>query len=104
MFNRVRVISSLLAAAAAFAALAFTVVPEAEAQSVTWKQLFPGKFPSARTFTAMAYDPVSKKTVLFGGFDGSRYLSETWTFNGTTWSRQKTPIAPSPRALPSMAF
>jgi hypothetical protein len=52
----------------------------------------------------MAYDPVSKKTVLFGGFDGSHYLSETWTFDGSTWTRQKTSIAPSGRALPSMAF
>ena len=83
MFNRVRVISSLLGATAvlALAAASPTFAPAAEAQSVTWKQLSPKKSPSTRAFTAMAYDPVSKQVVNFGGFDGSNYSNETWTFD-----------------------
>jgi len=101
-FNRVRVISSL--AVVLFAAAWLGVVPIAEAQTVTWKQLSPKTSPSARAFSAMAYDPVSKKIVLFGGFDGNSHLKETWTFDGTTWARQKTSVSPSGRAAASMAF
>ena len=102
MFNPVPIFSRLLTAASLLA-LAAIVVPRGEAQSVTWKQIFPKNSPSARADSAMAYDPVSKKIVLFSGFDGS-YPNDTWTFDGLTWSRQKTTIAPSGRAGASMAF
>src|ERR1700682_611841 len=106
MFNRVRVVSSLLAAtvALALAAASPTFAPAAETQSVTWKKLSPTKSPSAREGSAMAYDPVGKKTVIFGGSTASSYLNETWTFDGTTWARQKTPVAPPARVEASMAF
>jgi hypothetical protein len=106
MFNRVRTISSLLAGTAVLACVATSpsFAPAAKAQSVTWKRLSPRMSPSARTYSAMAYDPVSKKVILFGGFDGSAYLNETWTFDGATWRQQKTFTAPSGRADPSMAF
>jgi hypothetical protein len=32
---------------------------------------------------------------MFGGFNGSTYLNDTWTFNGATWTQVDTPIAPS---------
>jgi hypothetical protein len=51
----------------------------------------------------VAYDPVSRKTVLFGGF-GQNYLNDTWTFDGTTWTRVPTKVAPSRRAATTMAF
>jgi hypothetical protein len=105
MFNRARAIPSLLIAAAVLTfAAASTFSPVAAAQSVTWKQIFPAKTPSARGGPAMAYDPVSKKTVAFGGFTANRYLNETWTFDGTTWARVKTPVAPPARVEASMAF
>lgn len=43
----------------------------------------------------MTYDAVSQKLVMFGGFNGSTYLNDTWTFNGATWTQVDTPIAPS---------
>lgn len=52
----------------------------------------------------MAYDPVSKKVVLFGGFGATRNLNETWTFDGTTWTEVKTATAPPARNAASMAF
>ena len=103
MTNRVRRICRLLAAFTLAAAFP-TFTPSAKAQTVTWKQLSPKKSPSARAFTAMAYDPVSKKVVLFGGYDGTTHLNETWTFDGTTWNRLKLTAAPSGRAGASMAF
>jgi hypothetical protein len=106
MFHRVRVISSLLAGAAVitFAAASLAVVPDARAQSLTWKRLSPKKSPSSRAYPAMAFDPVSKKIVLFSGFDGSSYVRETWTFDGTAWTNLKTAVSPSGRAAASMAF
>jgi hypothetical protein len=106
MINRVRVSSSLLAAAAVVALVAIspTLCATAEAQSVNWKRLSPPKSPSARAGVAMAYDPVSKKIVVFGGLTASRYLNETWTFDGTTWARQKTTVAPLARVEASMAL
>jgi hypothetical protein len=52
----------------------------------------------------MAYDPVSQKIVMFGGYGRYRYFNDTWTFDGTNWKRQKTSSAPSARAAASMAF
>ena len=103
MFNRFGVISRLLTAVA-FVAASLAFVSNAKAQSVNWKQLSPKKSPSPRAYSAMAYDPVSKKIVLFSGFDGSAYLKETWTFDGTTWALVKTSVSPSGRAAASMAF
>src|SRR5690242_7349984 len=34
---------------------------------VTWMKVSTANSPSARSFAAMTYDPVSKKVVLFGG-------------------------------------
>jgi hypothetical protein len=100
MFNRVRIITL---AVAAIVATSLVLVPAVAAQSVTWKRLAPTKSPSARAYSAMAYDPVSKKVVLFGGFNGT-YLNQTWTFDGTTWTLQKPAVSPSGRAAASMAF
>lgn len=105
MFSRIRIISPLFTAVAV---LLFTVSAAihsdaAEASSLTWKQMSPKKSPSARAAFAMAYDPVSKKVVLFGGYNNS-YLNETWTFDGTTWTQQNTKVAPPVRAASSMAF
>lgn len=52
----------------------------------------------------MAYDPVSQRVVLFGGFGYTDYFNETWTFDGTTWTKMITAVAPAPRAAAGMAY
>jgi hypothetical protein len=52
----------------------------------------------------MAYDPVSQKTVMFGGYRRGGYYADTWTFDGSDWKKQKSSVAPSARAAASMAF
>ena len=52
----------------------------------------------------MAYDAVSQKVVLFGGFGDAGYLNDTWTFDGTTWTKVDTATAPSPRTNMQMAY
>ena len=44
------------------------------------------KKPSSRAFSAMAYDPILKKTVMYGGFLGNNYRNDTWTWDGTAWT------------------
>ncbi|MEM7203870.1 MAG: kelch repeat-containing protein [Planctomycetota bacterium] len=43
-------------------------------------------------------------TVLFGGAELGRELDETWEFDGLTWNRSVTPIAPSPRTDHAMSY
>src|SRR5882757_608152 len=70
----------------------------------TWIQLNPRHSPPQRAACSMAYDPVSHKVVMFGGFGRYHYFNDTWTFDGTNWKRQKAFVAPSARAASSMAF
>ena len=61
--------------------------------------------PPLHQWASMVYDQTLKKTVLFGGYDGSSqsYLDETWTWDGTSWNRQKNHPAPS-RSLAAMWY
>ena len=88
-----------------FASFALTFLTTAAAQATTnWTQLFPAASPSARSYVAMAYDPASKMVVLFGGFGGTGYLNDTWTFDGVTWTKVETAAAPDPRTNAQMAY
>ena len=59
--------------------------------------------PPTHQWGSVVYDPTLKKTVLYGGFDGVNYSDETWTWDGTSWSRQKNHPAPA-RALAQMWY
>jgi hypothetical protein len=77
----------------------------ADVPTITWTQLSPATSPTPREGPAMTYDPVSHKTVLFGGLGpGVGYLADTWTFDGTTWTQEITPVAPPVRVAATMAF
>ncbi|MCC6323157.1 MAG: hypothetical protein IT438_17165 [Phycisphaerales bacterium] len=78
----------------------------ARSQTGQWVQRFPvGSIPDARSAHAMAYDPVRRETVVFGGYasGGLGYHDDTWTYDGTNWTLRAT-TGPSPRANASMAF
>jgi hypothetical protein len=48
----------------------------------------------------MAYDPLTSQTVLFGGSSSTATdLNDTWTWNGTTWTRW-TPAHVPPHTSP----
>src|SRR5437763_5007458 len=68
--------------------------------TVNWFQITTANSPSARSYPAMAYDAVSRKVVLFGGYNGV-YLNDTWTFDGTNWTKIATPISPPVRTAAS---
>jgi hypothetical protein len=61
--------------------------------------------PSARSFAAMAYDPVDHVTLLFGGqgSDG-KDLADTWAWDGTSWRQVHPSTSPSARMRAQMAW
>ena len=74
-----------------------------EWDGINWSQHdVPG--PSKREGTAMAYDPIRRVTVLFGG---SEYVgpevNDTWTWNGTNWNLVQA-AGPPARSDHAMAF
>ncbi|NOU33597.1 MAG: hypothetical protein HOO96_37355 [Polyangiaceae bacterium] len=75
----------------------------AESASATWTELAPAKHPGARSGAAMAYDPTSRKLVLFGGYDGV-HRDDTWVFDGVTWTRVRPPVSPPGRASAAFAL
>jgi hypothetical protein len=51
-----------------------------------WRELTPATSPSKRGSPAMGYDPMRKRIVLYGGFDGRESdLSDTWEWDGQGW-------------------
>lgn len=75
-----------------------------------WHREEPPAAPSPRALAGIAYDEVRGEVVLFGGVgiaeDGTPYtkLSDTWTWDGQTWTRRESPQAPEPRAQAGMVF
>jgi hypothetical protein len=53
---------------------------------------------------AMAYDAARGEVVLFGGRDGTQFLGDTWTWNGTAWTEEHPDTSPSPRVGMGMAY
>jgi hypothetical protein len=69
-----------------------------------WQQMQPKVSPPARFGHAMAYDAVSKKVVLFGGYGNYAEMNDTWLWDGANWTQAVTPESPLPRFGHSMAF
>ena len=51
----------------------------------------------------MAYDAATGNIVLFGGYT-RRPLDDTWTWDGSTWTKQAPAPSPSARYATSMAY
>lgn len=68
-----------------------------------WTSLSPKHVPANRSFTSLVYDQHLKKSVLFGGWDGSNFRDDTWVWDGTDWT-QVTKNPPPSRELTSMWF
>jgi hypothetical protein len=74
-----------------------------------WQQLSPLLSPPKRSKHAMVFDEARQRVVLFGGEttddDGVQSkLSDTWEWDGTSWSEVKPAVSPPPRADHAMAF
>ena len=71
-----------------------------------WIQAHPSVSPSARSDAMVAYDAHEEAVLLFGGFDGSRYLGDLWSYMpmNNTWARRSAAVLPSPRADGRMVY
>jgi cysteine-rich repeat protein len=67
-----------------------------------------GPRPQARFNHAMAYDPISRRVILFGGRAltdlGGQDLGDTWAWDGRVWVNLSSIPSPSPRAGHVMAL
>jgi hypothetical protein len=74
----------------------------------TWTRQQPAARPPARFRASMAYDAATGTVVLFGGLGlhgtADFALGDTWTWDGTAWTRQHPAASPSPRDAASMAY
>ena len=60
-----------------------------------WSTVTPATNPGARDAYVEAYDPSSNQTIMFGGYNGSSYLADTWAWNGTNWAEVATTGPPA---------
>jgi hypothetical protein len=73
--------------------------------ALTYNQLQSATSPVARCCEAMAFDPTTNSTLLFGGVQGYySTLGDTWQLAGGTWSQLTPSNSPPAREGPAMAF
>ena len=85
----------MIAGTAALAAcsvlgMALAAAQASSASTPTWTQQHPATSPLTRSFAVMADDAATGTVVLFGGASNSgsgQNLGDTWTWNGTTWTK-----------------
>ncbi|MBI2396151.1 MAG: hypothetical protein HYV09_41695, partial [Deltaproteobacteria bacterium] len=81
--------------------LAFPIVLDPAVETVVWDQRVMS--PGVRSAHAVAYDSIRKRIVMFGGYDGTTQVSQTWEWDGVLWSLRST-VGPSARQETAMAF
>ena len=54
----------------------------------------------------MAFDSINNQLILFGGFNGSVTLNDTWNWDGTNWVQllDGSTNSPPARSIATMAF
>lgn len=73
-------------------------------RAFNWTQSTAVGAPTARSYSASAYDVFTQSVVVFGGWDGSNYLNDTWTLSRNHWVQQHPATSPSAGQLGSMAY
>ena len=63
-----------------------------------WSHKSPTTMPTARAYSAVAFDSHRGVTTLFGGWTNNGALTDSWTWDGTGWT-QVAPAASNPPAL-----
>ncbi len=91
------VLITILALSTTSAASAATLSASAD----NWSAASPATSPPQLTGPAMAYDPQSQQTILFGYSGGA---AQTWDWNGYTWTNLTAPDGPTPRGYSSLAY
>jgi hypothetical protein len=92
--------------ALAIACVGLPVQTQAATSAVNWEQESPAASPWARTFAASAYDSSRNRVVIFGGSmsGGGADFSDTWEWDGSTWSNHSQFVGPRPSGGAAMAY
>jgi hypothetical protein len=80
-----------------------------EWDGTSWTFRTPPSSPPARGNHAMTFDPVRGRVVLYGGDYGfipstPSFLSDTWEWDGNTWTQRSPATSPSARSCSAMTF
>jgi hypothetical protein len=72
----------------------------------TWTEQHPATSPGIRQEASLAYDAATGTVLLFGGVnaDSTYYFGNTWTWDGTTWTKQAPADHPPGRYEASLAY
>ena len=63
-----------------------------------WTEVTPANVPTPRQNGGFDFDDATGKFLLFGGFSGNLYLSDSWIWDGQNWTPvPKSPVAPRRR-------
>ena len=89
-----------LVAAAAVVLAVQPAVLASSAPAPTWTKQAPAASPPGRFEASMAYDAATGTVVLFGGYGPGveRRLGGTWTWDGSTWTKQSPAASPPARS------
>jgi Kelch motif len=75
---------------------------------LAWHEARPATNPPPRTDAAIAYDPLIGRIVMFGGWNpvsGEQSMyDDTWTWDGTNWTKLLPSTSPPARAEAVMAY
>jgi hypothetical protein len=77
---------------------------------IAWTELKPNTKPDRRAQSVMWYDPLAKKTILYGGVgaknieEHAKRFSDMWSFDGTNWTRITEEATPGIRFAPQIAI
>ena len=71
-----------------------------------WTQRHPATSPPSLIGAKMAFDPNLRQLLMFGGndYDGVGFTKQTWTWDGTTWTKLQPAHAPAPRVSHGLAY
>ncbi len=76
--------------------------------AANWTQQSPQTIPTAREFSAMAYDSAHSQVVMFAGqgFSGGglNILNDTWVWDGSNWTEESPLTSPAVRSAHAMAY
>lgn len=70
---------------------------------ITWSSIA-ASLPPARQMSAMTWDPVRQRVVLFGGDGALGPLGDTWAWDGTAWQDLAPPVSAGARWAHALAF
>ena len=71
----------------------------------TWVEKFPVTSPGARQHSAMAYDSLNDKVIIFGGANGT-ILGDTWAYDysSNSWENMNPLVSPVPQQGHAMVY